>query len=251
MKLFNFSKNAETGSSISTGVTMSASDLSKHQVSLDKVIVDLSKNSVDLTKLVSRVGLAVDYSGSMYGLFEDGAVQRTLTRLFPIGLKFDDNGEMESWLFSDDYRRLPAVTEKNYDTYVKKVMQRSHLHMSGTQYSPVLEDILDYYSKESPSQNSAFVMFITDGEPSDRQRTDSVIRKISEHNLFVQFVGIGSSSFSYLKALDDLPGRKCDNTGFISVRDMDKLSDEELYTELLRQYRDWLHNKRFKEFCKE
>ena len=61
--------------------------------------------------------------------------------------------------------------------------------------------------------------------------------------MFVQFVGIGNENFNFLKKLDDLSGRKTDNTGFIRVKDMSKLSDEELYTEMLRQYKDWL-NKR-------
>ena len=62
--------------------------------------------------------------------------------------------------------------------------------------------------------------------------------------MFVQFVGIGrSSSFGYLKRLDNLSGRKHDNTGFIAVNDMNKMDDQTLYTEMLRQYNDWLNNK--------
>ena len=51
-------------------------------------------------------------------------------------------------------------------------------------------------------------------------------------------------SFDYLRKLDDLTGRRFDNTGFISVRDMDQLIDEQLYTKLLRQYVDWLKVRR-------
>ena len=62
--------------------------------------------------------------------------------------------------------------------------------------------------------------------------------------MFVQFVGIGSGAgFHYLKTLDNLSGRKTDNTGFIAVKDMNRLNDEELYTELLCQYREWLNKK--------
>lgn len=56
-------------------------------------------------------------------------------------------------------------------------------------------------------------------------------------------IGIGDDNFSYLKKLDKLDGREADNTGFTSVEDMDKMTDEELYTEILRQYKDWLNNK--------
>ena len=40
-----------------------------------------------------------------------------------------------------------------------------------------------------------------------------------------------------------MKGRENDNTGFISVKDIAELDDEQLYTELLRQYKDWLANK--------
>lgn len=80
---------------------------------LNKVLVDLSKKSkVDLTKHTARVALAMDYSGSMSNLFYNGSIQKTISRLLPIALKFDDNGELESWLFSNKFKRLDAVNEK-------------------------------------------------------------------------------------------------------------------------------------------
>ena len=114
--------------------------------------------------------------------------------------------------------------------------------MGGTEYAPVLKDVTKYYIEENPSTLPAFIIFDTDGDNNqkDKAPTDAIVREISEYNEFVQFVGIGSDSFDYLRKLDDLAGRRFDNTGFISVRDMDQLTDEELYTELLRQYIDWL-----------
>lgn len=38
-----------------------------------------------------------------------------------------------------------------------------------------------------------------------------------------------------------MEGRKHDNTGFTAVKDMNKMTDEQLYTEILRQYKDWLN----------
>ena len=46
-----------------------------------------------------------------------------------------------------------------------------------------------------------------------------------------------------LRSLDNMKGRKYDNTGFTAVKDMNSMSDEELYTEILRQYKDWLNSK--------
>lgn len=219
-------------------------DMSKHQENLNKVVIDMSKGSkIDMSKHTARVALAMDYSGSMRELYYSGDVQDVITRLLPIALKFDDNGELESWLFSTQCDGQPAANINNYKNYVDKVMLKSRMSMGGTCYTPVLEEIVHYYKDKEPSDIPAFVMFITDGENSDPRDTENIIRELSNYNMFVQFVGIGDENFNFLEKLDDLSGRKMDNTGFIRVKDMSKMTDEELYTEMLRQYKDWL-NKR-------
>ena len=219
-------------------------DMSKSKENLNKVLIDMSKNAkIDMTKHKARVALAMDYSGSMDSLFRNGSVQKTVSRLLPIALKFDDNGELESWLFSNDFKRLKAVNESNFGNYVKNVMEKSGMWMGGTQYAPVLEDIVHYYKDLEPSTTPSFIIFITDGENMDHDKTDRIVRELSNYNMFVQFVGIGSERFNYLQSLDNLSGRKHDNTGFIAVRDMTKMDDGQLYTEILRKYKEWL-NKR-------
>ena len=219
-------------------------NINESKENLNKVLVNLSKESkVDLTKHTARVALATDYSGSMSGVFDNGSLQRTVSRLLPIALKFDDNGGLESWLFSNGYKSLAVVTENNYKNYVKNVMQKSGMSMGGTEYAPVLRDMVRYYKDVEPSATPAFIIFITDGENEDKSRTDEIILELSKYNIFVQFIGIGREKFEYLKRLDNLKGRKHDNTGFTAVEDMDKLNDEQLYTEILRQYKDWLDKK--------
>ena len=60
-------------------------------------------------------------------------------------------------------------------------------------------------------------------------------------NVFIQFIGIGNEQFKYLIALDDMPGRTHDNTGFSKMKDLDNASDNELYTNVLEQFSDWLN----------
>ena len=219
-------------------------DMSKSKENLNKVLINMSKDSkIDMSKHKARVAMAIDYSGSMDWLYNNGSVQKTISRLLPIALKFDDNGELESWLFSNGCKSLEAVTEKNYNNYVKKVIGHSGMCMGGTSYSPVLQNIVHHYKDKEPSTTPAFVIFITDGENSDASATDTIVRELSEYNMFVQFVGIGDSSFRYLEKLDELSGRNHDNTGFVKVSDLNELSDEELYKKLLEQYNTWLKNK--------
>lgn len=250
-KLFKKESNIQTkeGVAASTQSTISTSnpcviDMSKSAEHLNKVLIDMSKTSkIDMSKHVARVALAMDYSGSMDHLFSNGSVQKTITRLLPIALKFDDNGELESWLFSNGSERLEAVTIKNYQDYVKKVMKKADMYMGGTNYAPVLNEIITYYKDVEPSNIPAFIMFITDGDNFDEKETNRIVRELSNYNMFVQFVGIGNAGFDYLRKLDDLNGRKTDNTGFLAVSDMNKMNDEELYKNLLSQYKDWLNNK--------
>lgn len=219
-------------------------DMSKHTKNLDRVLINMSKpGKVNMTTHIAQVAFVEDYSGSMSGLFRNGAVQRTVTRLLPIALKFDDNGELESWLFSNGSEKLEPITANNYGNYVKEVMLQARMRMGGTEYAPVLRDVVRFY-KNRVSTTPAFIIFVTDGDNWDESETDAIVRELSNYNVFVQFVGIGTdSNFNYLRKLDNLSGRKHDNTGFIAVADMDKLTDEQLYTELLRQYNDWLNSK--------
>lgn len=242
-KLFGNKNTTVTATVAPTEAPVMKIDMSKHAENLNTVLIDMSKSGkTNMANHTARVALAMDYSGSMDDMFRSGSVQDVVTRLLPIALKFDDNGELESWLFSNGQERLEPVTASNYERYVKNVMMNARMHMGGTEYAPVLRDIVKCY--KNSSNIPAFIMFITDGDNWDAYETDAIIRELSNYNMFVQFVGIGTGTdFAYLKKLDNLSGRKYDNTGFIAVADMNKLNDQQLYTEILRQYNEWLNNK--------
>lgn len=246
-KLFKGNDNADTivnKQSPATATSSNVINMSKSAENLSNVLIDMSKGGkIDMTKHMARVALAMDYSGSMSNLFANGSIQDVITRLLPIALKFDDNGELESWLFSDNKEKLDAVTINNYKNYVKKVMMNARMTMGGTNYAPVLKDIVKYYKDVEPSEIPAFIIFITDGENWDTEQTNRIVKELSNYNMFVQFIGIGNENFKYLKSLDDMRGRKYDNTGFTAVKDMNQMTDEELYTEILRQYKNWLNTK--------
>ena len=244
-KLFGGNKTTTEDVAVAQSTAPVTIDMSKHKANLETVLIDMSKNGkTNMSDHTARVAVAMDYSGSMSNMFSNGHVQDVITRLLPIALKFDDNGELESWLFSNSYERLKAVNSSNYSNYVKNVMLKARMSMGGTNYAPALNNIVEYYKDKHPSDIPAFIIFITDGDNWDEDDTNRVVRELSEYNMFVQFVGIGNgSSFKYLRELDNLSGRKHDNTGFIAVNDMNKMSDQQLYTEMLRQYNNWLNNK--------
>ncbi len=214
--------------------------LKKAQDGLERHIVRLKKEKgVDLSHHRARVFVVIDRSGSMSQLYRSGAVQEVLTRLLPLALKFDDNGELEVYVFNNRCTQLAPMTLENYESYVQDEILAKHYGPSGgTSYSPVVEETIDIYNDGSPYP--AFGIFITDGENDDRRATDSAIRKSSKYKIFYQFVGIGYESFQYLRALDDLDGRSVDNTAFVKVTDFAQLDDDQLFDKLLEQYPQWL-----------
>lgn len=222
--------------------TAAGISLKKNVINLDKCLVNLSKSKgINLDIHRAKVATIVDFSGSMRSLYRNGSVQRTLSRLVPLGLRFDDNGELDVWLFHSGYKRLEGMGLDNFETYVDEVILGSGESFGCTSYSPVIKDAMKKYIDEEPSAYPAFLIFITDGSNDDKRQTDEVIRLSSRYNVFIQFVGLGKDDdFKYLKKLDDLSGRVQDNTGFIEIADFDKLSDEELYKRLLEQYADWI-----------
>lgn len=219
--------------------------LNTHKVNLDKSIVSLQKKSgIDLGAHKARVVVAMDYSGSMCSRFTDlGAadtneVQRTLTKLFPFALKFDDNGVLDVWLFSDAKKRLTGMTTANYVSYVNTVAKRARMDMGGTKYAPAIKDIMNALVDDSSTP--VYVLFVTDGDNFDKSETDQAIRASADHNIFIQFIGIGENRFDYLQKLDNLSGRSCDNTGFCEFRSIADAADSEIYDALVAEYSQWL-----------
>lgn len=266
-----------------TAEIMSKINLSKDQdkfgknvVNLSKTIVNLSKKAgVDLGDTKAQVVVVVDYSGSMRERYDDGTVQSVLDRMIPLGLTFDDNGEVEVFRFADgnDYKQFENLTINNYDGYVNKYIYKGS--MGGTDYAPVLREIKRQYidgteddgkkkkgffglfgKKEDSSEkhtmtgadaavNPVFVIFITDGDNYDKPQTDEIIRELSKEYCFIQFIGVGTDYMGYLEKLDDLSGRECDNTGFNRFTDIKNVSDTDLYEKVLEQFADWLKVKGF------
>ena len=246
---------AETGKIDLTkklGNSAGAISLKKSTITLDKALINLSKSSgINLQGHRAKVAVDLDYSGSMRSLYRNGNVQKAINRLLPLALRFDDNGELDVWLFETGFRRMESMGIDNFESYVDEEIMSKNLHFGGTNYAPVLQDNKKFYCNgdkrglsalinKHKDNTPAFVIFITDGDNFDKRDTNNIITELAKENVFIQFVGIGNDDFSYLKRLDDLKGRECDNTGFIKVSDFDSLSDDELYNELLVQYVDWL-----------
>lgn len=219
-------------------------DLRKEQVNM------LCLEKEPLQNLTSRVGVILDYSGSMSKLYNNGTVQAVLEKLFPLALQFDDNGEMELWIFDDHFHRLDNITKDNYYGYIENNVLNKY-HMGCTEYAPVLKDVYQKYMLEEPANLPNYIIFITDGDNSDKPAATRVITELSKYPIFIQFIGIGKSKFNYLEQLDSMDGRYVDNANFFKIDDINNKKDEDLYKELLKEYPTWLEYPQVKTMISE
>lgn len=222
------------------GINLSKEESLKKIDLRKKEVLNIVEKDESLRGLVSRAAVVMDFSGSMGSLYRNGTVQTVLERLLPVAMQFDDNGEMEVWLFDNGFRRMPNMNLDNFYGYVDREIMQKGYHMGGTCYAPVMQDIYNKYMKEDSANLPNYVMFITDGDNSDHGDTNRVITMTSHSPIFWQFVGLGNSSFSYLERLDTLSGRYVDNANFFALNDFEHVSDSELYKRLLNEYPQWL-----------
>jgi hypothetical protein len=207
----------------------------------------------------AQVVLAMDFSGSMGPLYANGTVQDVVERILPMGLAFDDNGEIDFYLFESHYVKVPEnITLKNLDGYINnKVMGK--YQMGGTNYAPVLKAIYKDFNKKSGGilgfggtnatlTDPVYIIFITDGENFDHSETEEIVREMSNAGFFIQFVGIGNESFRFLSKLDDLKGRKIDNANFFKCPNISRTTDDELYSLLMNEFPGWVKQARSLKF---
>lgn len=215
-----------------------------------------------------QVSFACDISGSMDGLFRRGVVQETVNRLLAIANRFDDNGEMEVWAFNTSSKELPPAKPEHFDNYVNGVMLRHVSVNGGTNYAPVMKDIIKNYfyetkavtakpagflsrlfgssessqTKEVKKQDAGDPVvnyFITDGDNNDESSTEAVIKESLGYNIYWMLMGIGTdASFRFIRDMAD----KYPNVGFVHLKDLSTLSDEALFNSLITtEFCEWVN----------
>lgn len=240
------------------------------RLNLEKRLIDLEKKDAKLVSLAkkaaislekkglldhrAKVALCLDISGSMSGFYRSGAIATLVQRILALGLRFDDDGEIDVFLFGADAHDYGSVGVGDYRDFVP-AMQRRYPLEGGTNYGRVMALIRQHYQRDlQAGQQPVYVMFVTDGETQDRSESERQIRDASHEPIFWQFMALGqsktqakgffrrllASDFGFLTYLDDMPGRLIDNTDFFQVADPAEPSDEELYDLLMGEYPQWL-----------
>lgn len=223
-----------------------------------KMVVDLKKkNNIENQK--ARVILALDFSGSMSRLYNDGSVQELLERVLPIGVTFDSNESVEFYLFHQHFIKVKEdIKVSNINGLLRRNVDLRE--MGGTNYAPIINEIYNECVGENKSgflksllgginkkrsikklNEPVYVIFVTDGQTESPFKTEEALKDASYAPIFFQFIGLGSEhSFKTLRNLDSMSGRVIDNANFFSANDIRKMSDEELYSKMMAEFPQYL-----------
>jgi stress response protein SCP2/uncharacterized protein YegL len=222
----------------------------------------VSLEKAGLSSHRAKVCLCLDISGSMSGLYRKGLVQSFAERILALACKFDDDGEIDVFLFGQQVHQPAPMGLSNWNGYIPQAIQRHPLE-GDTRYGRAMEAIRQFYfpdaaggARTSPHKAAqpVYVMFVTDGSTSDKAATEKQLRWSSMEPIFWQFMGIGKgrksknkllaafldSDFPFLESLDELSGRLIDNANYFSVSSPDEHSDAALYDLLMAEYPGWL-----------
>ena len=231
-------------------------------------LVDLVKSAgeslakVGLDKHRAKVCLVLDISASMGSLYRKGLVQRFAERILALGCRFDDDGEIDVFLFGNNVHQPAPMGLGNWSDYVAQ-MTRSYPLEGGTHYGAAMEAVRRFYFAEarrgkrtasSRQDLPVYVMFVTDGATHDEAAAERQLRASSHEPIFWQFMGIGKSrkgkggflsglfdsDFAFLEKLDAIDGRLIDNADFFSVASPDEHADAALYDLLMTEYPGWV-----------
>jgi hypothetical protein len=257
-------------------------DMEKKVASSSPALLSLTKKAaVSLEKKglgehTARVAICLDISGSMQGLYRSGKIQALAERVLALGLRFDDDGEVDVFLFGRRGHAAGSLNLGNHGGFTDAMLRRHPLE-GATSYGAAMKLVREHYfgtgkrrKSSHPGDVPVYVMFITDGNATDPDVAREQVVSSSYEPLFWQFMAIGSSSkavdaapsgrrgfgsrmaswatgdFAFLEELDDMGGRYLDNADFFAVQDPANVSDEQLFDLLMGEYPDWLSQARRK-----
>lgn len=216
-----------------------------------KIVLDLKKEK-GLEGQLATVVAVYDRSGSLDWAYRDGTMQRLTERVLPVGLGFDDNGCVDLFIFHNQaWRSKVDITLPTVNAVIPEITRH---HSGGTSYAPAIKLILDEYigaavstgggffskgTMQRPAKKlpyPVFVLYFTDGENDDKAATEEVMREASKYGIYFQFIGIGTAGMPFLEKLDDLSGRDIDNAGFFRASNIDSMSDNDLYRNMMTEF---------------
>ncbi len=241
---------------------------------MSKLVLEMNKSEGALRLSLQKAGIItppqvdlafdLDVSGSFDDEHRCGLTNRLLARLVPWGMVFDPDKKLDVFTFSsgkESAHHVGEVTPATVDDYVPRhIIDKVPGYARGTDYSYVLEKNLEHFgwkpaAAAAPAKRSwwsgksaasttaavvekkrSVVLFITDGDNSDKDRTRQVLKESEarQDGVYFLFIGVSNqgSRFPFLESIGDDFG----NTGLVTIKDLGtflNLDDDSMNQQLL------------------
>lgn len=253
-------KSSNPNIPVTSSVDLKKKVFLEKRISLEKKIEATAPKLVSLTKKAAvslekrnlgehkaKVAICLDISASMSDMYSRGVVQEFVERILALGCRLDDDGSIDVFLFGENGHKPSDLTISDFSGYIPRMLKEFPLEYD-TKYSTAMELVRKFYVPNYNPKNTSptaleypvYVMFVTDGVPSDKSAAVSAITHASYEPIFWQFLGVGTGSFSFLEKLDDLTGRYVDNADFFSMNSLNSMTDDQLFDRLMNEYPSWL-----------
>ncbi|WP_367105161.1 VWA domain-containing protein [uncultured Psychrobacter sp.] len=211
---------------------------------MKKATVSLEKRQ--LQQLTAKVALVLDATGSMNRQYKEGRVQEVVNRLLPLAVSFDDDQALDCWAFGEHCSYLGEVGLNNYADFINTVQggwRKWELGARTNNEAGVMKAVTDFYQNDGLNV-PVYILFISDGGVRDTRGITKIMTNAAKLPMFWQFVGLGGRSYGILKDLDNMTGRLLNNCSFFELDDLDDISEEALYENMLEEFPSWLKEAR-------
>ena len=226
---------------------MPAISLKKRTTDAEKEVINMLKTAldrgVDLGEVCMQFVVVIDASTSMENRYRNHEVQQLVERVLALSLSgLDDDGKIQVFFFHRKAIGPDVVEERNYSGYVDKWYNKFGLEPY-TSYAPAIRAVRKYLSKKNmlgPDQPPVCVIFVTDGQTSDEEKTTRELIDASEEPIFWCVLGLGYEP-TFLKKLDTMGGRRVDNVSLTVVNNASGEDDASFFQRVLRELMlEWL-----------
>lgn len=217
-------------------------------ISLEKI---QAINNVDLTKRYQKAGFALskfgmdgaranvvmllDFSGSMYGDYQNGTVQKIVERALAFAANIDDDGQMPIIPFDNTIHPVINADLSNFAGIINRELFDGR-SMGGTQMAAPL-NMVKQFAEES--EDPIYLIVVGDGSPWDAEQTKRAVIELANYPVFIKFLSVRPVDF--LDELDDLDDtqRLLDNVDSKSIQNPDSLTDMELAEIMADEWLSW------------
>jgi len=251
-------------------------ELEALSIKASRVFVEAGLHGIE-----AEVVVVLDVSPRMTPLYADGSLQRLVTSLLALAMKFDDDGVVPVWTFADEARLVGKMRRDDFVSWVEKNLQPPPLLTPGmrlppSRYAPFIDAIAQrYFPREwatapvtrqvgdrlkrtvheyakliEPRESPVFVIVVTSGDCDDPMETSKMLRRASHLPIFWQFAAVAPTDgeapeFRFLRGLDKLNDTHVDCAGFFFADDFHDA--ERLFEGLLGEFQRYVEHPRVRQ----